>query len=130
MRRAPADLLHPNPAERDSKGYALQANQEKKFRTHAPRPVRPGRKRADGTFSRFPSETKDIEKALWARFWGYKGQIPLFWVCTFLQLKEEAMIRQRLVTLYTHQKLFASRRTLYHSHHISSFILLLQHELV
>lgn len=34
------------------------------------------------------SETKDIEKALWARFWGYKGQIPLFLGLHFFAAEE------------------------------------------
>jgi hypothetical protein len=62
-------------------------------------------------------ETKGIEQALMASFGGYEGQIPLFLVLQFLANREkEVMITQRLVTLYTHQKLFANRRLSYHSY--------------
>jgi hypothetical protein len=46
-------------------------------------------------------------------------------VLHFLADKEKkAMITQRLVTLYTHQKVFASRRLLYHSHrHIGPWLI-------
>jgi hypothetical protein len=102
MRRAPADPLHPNPAERDSKDTRRSRIRRRNTGHVLRAQCDPAWREPMGHSYGSHSETKDIEKALRARFWGYKGQIPLFWVCTFLQLKKEAMIRQRLITLYTH----------------------------